>query len=132
MSVWLSLNQFSFSWLNAKHDYRLFKFWAKLTYEMPAKSDADYAVAGLSRKANKAFWMAEKRFNQIYFRVLNFALGVAYCVYSSQLLFVHFEIDWITYILVQTFHVVYLSWFIYMFLGSVFSVNVGSQLENLK
>lgn len=124
MSVWLSLTQISFSYLNAREDHRLFKIWAQVTYEKPAKTERDYIVAGLSRKENKKFWLAEQKFNSLFNRVLNFALWVAYFVYCSQLFFVRFDVDWITYSLVQTFQVTYSSWFIYVFLGSVYSVNV--------
>lgn len=124
MSVWLSLTQISFSYLNSRDDYRLFKFWAKITYEMRAKSESDYIVAGLSGEENKKFWLWEKRFNHLYYRILDVCLWIAYFVYCSQLFFVPFDIDWITYLLVQTFQVTYTSWFIYVFLGSVYSVNI--------
>ena len=54
----------------------------KLTFELPAKSEEDYEVAGLSREENKKFWLEENYVNYVWFRVFNFyvmVIGIIYC-----------------------------------------------------
>ena len=47
--LWALCFHFVFNYLNAKNDYRLMRFWMKLTLELPIRSDKDYKVMGLSR-----------------------------------------------------------------------------------
>lgn len=58
-SIWSICFHFTFNYLNTRNRYRLFKFWMKLTLELPVKSESDYRVAGLFRKANKKFWESD-------------------------------------------------------------------------
>ena len=77
-----------FNFLNTRRDYRLFKFWMKLTHELPAKSDSDYQVAGLSPEENKLFWSKERSVNRIWYRGMNCYIALTSFTYSSQLFFV--------------------------------------------
>lgn len=77
-----------FNSFNSRNDYRLFKFWMKLTLELPVKSDRDYRVAGLSQKENKKFWLSENHVNYVWYRVMNWYILFIGFIYSSMLFYV--------------------------------------------
>lgn len=86
--AWSLSFHYVFNYLNARGDYRLFKFWMKLTQELPAKSDQDYRVAGLSKRENQTFWAKENHVNYVWYRVVNwytFFMSSTFCI---QLFFV--------------------------------------------
>lgn len=60
----------------------------QLTLELPVKSDKDYQVAGLKQEKNKRFWLSENRFNDVWYRALNWYIAIISVVYSCQLFFV--------------------------------------------
>lgn len=95
-SLWSLSYHLVFNWLNARNDFRLFKFWAKLTLEQPAKSDRDYQVAGLGVADNKRFWMKEDAFNHLCNRAINWYIIVLSLALCSQLFFVECVIDPLT------------------------------------
>ena len=86
--LWALFFHFVFNYLNAKNDYRLMRFWMKLTLELPVKSDQDYKVMGLSRKENKAFWTKENYFNRLWNRTLNCYIVCIGFTFSSLLFLV--------------------------------------------
>lgn len=86
--LWSLSFHFVFNGLNAKNDYRLLKFWMKLTMELPVKSDEDYRVAGLSQDENKSFWLKEKHVNQVWNVFMNIYIACIGLTLSSQLFLV--------------------------------------------
>ena len=86
--IWNLFYHFVFNYLNAKNDYRLFRFWMKLTLELPVKSDGDYRVTGLPTEENKKFWLTENHVNYVWFRVTNYYCIALSLIFSSQLFFV--------------------------------------------
>lgn len=121
----------SFHWvfnhINSKKNYRLYKFWMKLTMELPVKNDRCYIVAGLAQKDNKKFWLHEKYFNYVCYRVLNGYFALISLVLCMQLFFVRFEgveIYSATYILVQTFHIVHTIHTCYALFHCYFTLNL--------
>lgn len=124
LSSWMFFTHTSFSYLNAKKSFYLFKLYFKLTQELPAKSDRDYKVAGLSVEENKSFWRSEQRFNDRYYRFLGFALYGVYVVYCSVYFLIRFETNLIVFLLVQTINSIYTSYFIYLCLHSNYTLNL--------
>lgn len=82
--------------------------WMKITYEIPAKSDRDYRVIGLSRAQNKKFWTEEKRTNARWYRSMNYVLGLAYCIFNVQYTFVSFDVDLWIFVGAQILHALHL------------------------
>lgn len=102
---WMIQLHYTFNHQNARKDY-LFRWWMHITYEVPAKSESDYQVAGLSKEANKRFWLDEDRFNAIWYRVLNYSLVIFSCVINVQHFFVRFEsVHIVTYIFFTTINI---------------------------
>lgn len=87
-ALWALYFHFVFRHLNAKEDYRLFKFWMKLTLELPVKSERDYRVAGMSKEENKQFWLRENHINTICYRVVNWYTFILCLMFSFQLFLV--------------------------------------------
>ena len=126
-AVWAPFFHLSFNYLNAKNDYRLFKFWMKLTLELPVKSDSDYQVAGLSQEENKRFWSTENRINNVWYRAINWYIAFISIVYNAQLFLVRFEgveILSFRYIFFQALHVLIISHGLFSFLHCFFTINM--------
>ena len=134
-----------FNHLNGRQGYRLFKFWMKLTMELPVKSDSDYRVAGFSQ-----FWLNENSFNHLWCQAINWYTLFLSIIFASQLFFVKFDgVDILspTYILVQSLHVIQtvhgvFSWLHFLYTLNLFYVtcmrfftkrfrNIGRQLEKM-
>lgn len=124
LSSWMLFSHSSISYLNAKNNFYLFKFYFKLTQETPAKCEGDHRVAGLSAAETKKFWLAEKLFNHLYYRVLRLSLYPVYAIYCSQFFFVQFEVNSIIFLLTQTLHGIVTSYFIYLCLTSMYTLNL--------
>ena len=88
VSSWAISVHLIFNHLNTRNDYHLIRAWMKISYELPAATDRDYQVVGLSREKNKNFWLAEDAFNARYNRIMNVSLLVSCVVFSMQLFFV--------------------------------------------
>ena len=82
--------------------------WMQMTYEIPAKSDRDYQVIGLSWAENKQFWLKEKSENALWYRSMNYVLLVTNCIFSLQYTFVNFDVDFWFFLTVQTLHALHL------------------------
>lgn len=78
--------------------------WAKMTDEIPAKSDRDYQVVGLSRTENKKFWSKEKKENALWYRSMNYTLWLTACIVNLQYTFVKFDVDFWIFAVAQTLH----------------------------
>lgn len=88
-SSWLFWIHIIFNHVNTRNDYHLFRVWMKMSNE--TKREEDDRVIGLSRRENKKFWLAEDRFNHIYYRIVNFSLFFSYFIFGCQ----HFFCPWI-------------------------------------
>ena len=75
-----------------------------MSYEIPAKSDRDYQVFGLSRDENKKFWLDEKRTNERWYRSMNYVLFFYLNLLNLQFTFVPFDVDLWLFVVVQVFH----------------------------
>ena len=96
-----------------------------MTYELPAKSDEDYNVIGLSQDENKKFWLNEVDFNYQYNRVFNSFTVMACLALNSQLLYMFFDvIDIYTYVIVSIVHFIHASFFIYAIFHMIYTLNV--------
>ena len=93
---------FIFSHLNARKDYRLFLRWMAVSNEIPAKTGR---VAGLSRKDNRNFWLKEQNFNYYLYKAVGLMCFLLSVLFSVQLFLVRYDVDLLTYILVQTLNV---------------------------
>lgn len=93
-----------------------------MSYEIPAKSIADYEVIGLSREENKKFWTIEDKLNRRYlYGVVNGCLVVIAFVFDSQLFFVPFNVGPVHYALMQTVNVLWNTFGVFSYLhGSVY------------
>ena len=97
----------------------------RISFEIPAKSERDYKVVGLSRKENKRFWAAEDEFNARFSKVTNVVLFVSCFVFPIQLFFVKYEVDsMFVYVVVHAVNYLYTAVIIYLFLGIVVTLNV--------
>lgn len=108
-ACWGVLFHFNFNYLKARNDNRLFRFWMKLTHELPEKSDRDYRVAGLSQEENQKFWSTVNCVNRLWFWMFNSYLTFMNIILCAPLFFVRFdriEIFSVRYIFFQTLHVV--------------------------
>lgn len=124
MIPWQFWIRYVFEYANAKNDFRLFRVWLKLTYEIPAKSERDYRVAGLPTEENKSFWMAEDRFNALFYRAANVFLTFACSLVVAQFFLVQFDVQLWIYLLVQIVHLVYTNFYIWMFIHLIYTGNV--------
>lgn len=97
-----------FNYTKAKNGDRMLIKWMKMTFEIPAKSDRDYKIIGLSWVENKKFWLNEKRTNARWYRLMNYLLCLAFCIVGWQYTFVTFDINFYVFTIVQTFHVIHL------------------------
>lgn len=111
--------------LNTRKNYRLFKKWMKLTYEMPVTSDADYEVVGLPREENRRFWEAEDDFNYRYLAWGATGCLVVICfVFDAQLFFVSFpDASLPFYALMQTINVLHNTLGVFAYLHGFYSPN---------
>ena len=125
--LWGFSFNYVFSWLNARKDYKLFRVWMRMTREeLPAKSERDYRVAGLSRIENKQFWETENYVNRLWCRMLNYYIALSGFTFTIQLFFVKLDevdyfsaqyIGWQTFHVFQTFHAFYAFLHCYYTLG---------------
>ena len=86
--IWGFSFNYVFTWLNTRNDYKLFRVWMRMTFEISPKSDRDYRVAGLSLKRSKQFWETESYVNRIWYRTFNGYVLFISILFSSQLFFV--------------------------------------------
>lgn len=114
----------TFNHLNAKNDFRRFKFWMKISHELPVKSEQDYEVFGWTKEKNKRFWQAEKRLNSLWIKVSSYFILLSCVVFSGQLFLVPFDVNITTYILVQTVHVLHSSYSLIVYMHSFFTINL--------
>ena len=124
MVFWVLAHHYVFLHLNAREDYYLFRKWMQITCELPANNEGDYRVPGMSRKEHRAFWSKERNFNYYWYRVVGWCLIVLCVLLSVQLFIVHFDIDWCTYVLAQSFAVFHLTYMVYYFLHQLYSINL--------
>ena len=96
-----------------------------MTYEIPARSEKDWSVVGLSRKENKRFWQIENKVNHYWYRGINFTLLVGCFIFSVQFFMVSFhQVDWTTYVLFQVVNISHFCFFLFRFLHIVYTVNL--------
>lgn len=114
----------AFNYLNSKDDFHLFRVWMKASQELPVRSEEDYEVVGLPREENKAFWLTEKRLNSLWIKVSSSFIFLSCIVFSAQLFLVPFDIDMVTYSVVQAVHVVHSSYSLIIYMHSFFSINL--------
>lgn len=125
LASWLLCVHLCFTRVNARDNYYLYKLWMRISFEIPAKSERDYKVVGLSRKENKRFWAAEDEFNARFSKVTNVVLFVSCFVFPIQLFFVKYEVDsMFVYVVVHAVNYLYTAVIIYLFLGIVVTLNV--------
>lgn len=111
--------------LNARKDYFLVRQWMILMNEWPGKCGENYVAVGLGEEANKKFWLTENRVNRAWFRGLNLVLAAGCVVFCSQQFFIPFpDVDWTTYALLQSVHIVANSIAIYGYLHTLYTVNL--------
>lgn len=122
--VWMFTLHFVLNHFGAKKDYYLVRKWMIMMNEMPTKKDADYQVVGLSSEANKKFWAAEKYLNWLWFRVITSSLVVVCIAFCAQQFFIPFDVEIVTYALLQTVHIVLNSIGIIGYLHSLYTVNL--------
>ena len=79
------------AYFNARNNHQLYKFWMKLTFELPVKNERDYRVAGLSRRKTKEFWSNESDFNRVWNRTVNCYIVITSLVFCSQLFSVRLD-----------------------------------------
>lgn len=122
--VWILMLHFVLTKLNARKDYYLVRKWMILMNEMPTKRGANYQVV-LSEEENKKFWMTENYVNRVWFRTINLCLAAGCVIFNSQLFFISFpDVDMVTYVLLQSFHLITNSIAIIGYLHSLYSVNL--------
>lgn len=115
MISWQSSIHFSFIQMNSRKDCHLFFRWISISNELPAQKGSKYRVVGLSRKENDEFWIAEHRFNQLYYRLANIGIHFACTGICVQYFLVSFDIDFYLFILIQGFHIVYSYVWFYLY-----------------
>ena len=98
-------------------DRRLLLQWMKLSCEFPASSERDYKAVGLSGTENKKFWAAEKRWNGIWYQSVLLASLINGFVFSIQLFFVSFDVNFFTYVFFQIINIIHTYYFIFRFLN---------------
>lgn len=116
---WMFMVHWSFNYSDTRRKQELLLQWMRLSGEMPSRR-----VVGLSRKENARFWLAEKRLNSLWYRVSNIALLISCCILSTQLFFVSFNVDIVTYAFLQTLHIVHFFWHLFPFLHVSYSPNL--------
>ena len=113
-----------FNHWNVRDDYYLYGQWMRLTQEIPAESNPNYKLVGLSKEENDKFWQTERWFNQIFYRSVNVFLSFIAIFISGLLFMVRFESValWL-YLLVQTVNALHLACFFFLFFNSIYTVN---------
>ena len=96
----------------------------EITNEIPGKKNGNDRVAGLSRKANKDFWMKEQNFNYYWYLVVSVSILVLSQIFNTQLFARHFDIDLRTYVLVQAFNVFHCTYMIFYFLHNLYTTQI--------
>ena len=121
-SSWIISLFLVFNTLNAKDNFRLFFEWAKLTGELT--SDRNYKVAGLSRAKYRKFLEAEDRFLDLWSKTLNWCLLAFSFVYNALFFVIKFDVDVITYVLMQTINIAHTTYFVFTYLPSIYTVSI--------
>ena len=103
----------------------------KLTQEIPAKSDRDYKVAGLSRAENKRFWLTEDLVFYYFHRVLGVFLVLFVVMVESLFFIIDFDVHWTSYVFFQTMHIAHASYMAYWFLQSLYTINLSYMIVML-
>lgn len=121
---WYSSLFFTFNHLTEQRQ-NLLLAWNQITYEVPARSDADYAVLGLPIEENKRFWLKEAKFNQMYQSVSTFFLFNTCVLFSIQHYYSHqFDTNRFTNFLVLGLHIVHYFVYCFVFLHAVYTPNL--------
>ena len=96
-----------------------------MTYEIPARTDEDYNVIGLSQDENKKFWLKEDEFNYQYNRLYNIFLVLVCLILNSQLFFLIYEdVNIYTYVIVAIIHIIHASYFFFVMFHIIYTMNV--------
>ena len=97
----------------------------RLTQEIPAESDPNYKLVGLSKEENDKFWQTERWFNQIFYRSANCALAFFSIIISGLLFAVRFEsVDLWFYLFMQTVNALHLACFFFSFYHSIYTMQI--------
>lgn len=120
VSNWVFCIHVLFNRMHVKNDYHLIRRYMKITFETPVKSEREYRIAGLSRKETKQFFEKEDAFLATYHRIINITLFASFGIFPAQLFFVTgYDVELVTYFVVQTVHVLHTSSFLWLYLGGV-------------
>ena len=101
---WILCLHFTFNYLNAKHDFRLFRKWAEITEELPAEKRP--AVIGWTEEANQNFWKNERKFNRFWKELMKVFAVVVCALFNFPMFLVHFEVEMYIYWIVQAIQVI--------------------------
>ena len=113
-----------FNYLNNKKQ-NLFLKWMKMTYEIPARTDEDYNVVGLSLEENKKFWLKEDEFNYQYNRLYKVLMITTSLILNSQHFFLIYEgVDVYAYVILTIIHIIHDSYFIFLIFHMIYTLNV--------
>ena len=119
---WALAHHWAFNHINGRNNYELFRKWMRLSGELPTNGDRQ--VVGLSEE-NANFWSKESHFNYYWYRVVSWSNVVLCLVFSVQLFIVRFkDVDWCTYILVQSIHLLHLFFACFCFLYQFLVINI--------
>lgn len=121
---WYSSLFFTFNFLTEWRQHLLLR-WSKITYEVAAKSEADFEVFGLSAEENKQFWLKEAKFNQHYQSGATIFLLNSCVLFSIPHYYSHqFDIDTLTYVLMLGLHIAHYCIYCFIFLHAVCTPNL--------
>ena len=117
--LWVTGLYIVFNHSNVQQHYRLYEKWAKLSGEMPEKSELDKRVPGILREASEQFWRLEDQFNYRCSRAIYIFLFAFNFVFSAMLFVVDLQIDLCTYLLFQTINIAHYTFFYLTFAPSL-------------
>ena len=96
----------------------------KLTYELPARSRKGFEVVGLSRKQNLKFWLADQRFNWLWYRAMAFLTLASCSIFSVQFFLVPFDVNIFIYALLQAINVAHFFLYFFLYANVIYTLNV--------
>lgn len=121
---WILALYIIFSHLNARKDYDLFLKWMVMSNEIPPQEERIGRVAGFSRRENSNFWMKEQNFNYYWYRVVSCLTLLLSPGFTVQLFMLHFDVNPLTYILVQAFNVFHCVYVVFHFFHSLYTTQL--------
>ena len=118
---WQISHHFIFCHRNAKNDYYRFRYWLRMTGEIPGAHN--YRAIGVSESERKQFWRAQDRFNFYYYRVVNYFFLVGFSLVNLQYFLIGFDVPLVAYVLIQVIHSLQNSYFAFSLLHSIYTLN---------